>query len=249
MKSHLKSLILAAVVALFALQVHATIVPAGSTVTNSYPWESSAAAGLTLTKGNSDTLLLTVKLQTQRKMPDNEYSFDVDGTYGKTSGVKSTDTLHGFAQWNHLFSDRFFSYLRGEGLHDGIADVKYRVTIGPGVGYYFIKEKQTTLAGEFGVSEVFQRLGTNSTAYTTLRLAERFEHKFGSGARIWQNVEFLPQVDRFQNYLINAEVGVEAALAKNLTMQTYVDDNYNSQPSPGRKKNDVKLVSAVAYKF
>jgi len=219
------------------------------THTNKYPWETSVAAGFTLTKGNSDTLLLTAKAQTQRKMPGNEYSFDLDGTYGKTEGLTSAESAHGFAQWNHMFTDRFYGYARAEALRDAIADVKYRVTIGPGVGYYFIKEKQTTLAGELGASEVFQELGTNRTAYTTARIAERFERKFASGARIWQNVEFLPQVDRLENYLVNGEVGVEASLAKNLSLQTYVDDNYNSRPAPGRKKNDVKLVSAIAYKF
>ncbi len=239
--------IVIALAGLFSIRLSAQTV---STVTNKYPWESSIAAGLTLTKGNSDTLLLTTKLQTQRKMPVNEYDFDVDGTYGKTSGVKSTETLHGDAQWNHLFTERFFGYARAEGLHDAIADVRYRFTVGPGVGYYWIKDKETTLATEGGVSEVFQQLGANSTAYTTLRLAERFERKFAAhGARIWQSVELLPRVDRFQDYLVNAEVGVEAALAKNLSLQTYLDDNYNSEPATGRKKNDVKLVSAVAYKF
>ena len=37
-----------------------------------YPWESSAAAGLTLTRGNSQTLLFTAGLQTQRKTPTDE---------------------------------------------------------------------------------------------------------------------------------------------------------------------------------
>jgi len=31
-----------------------------------YPWESSAGAGLTLTYGNSDTLLVTGKIQTHK---------------------------------------------------------------------------------------------------------------------------------------------------------------------------------------
>src|SRR5581483_830426 len=181
----------------------------GPVATNKYPWESSASAGLTLTRGNSDMLLLTTKLQTQRKMPVNEYHFDLDGTYGKTSGVKSTETLHGDAQWNHLFSERFYGYLRAEGLHDAIAGVRYRFTVGPGVGYYLIKDKESTLAAEGGVSEVFQQLGPNDTAYTTLRVAERFEHKFTNyNARVWENVEVLPQVDKFENYLVNGEVGV-----------------------------------------
>src|SRR5947209_5651356 len=38
---------------------------AQTTITNAPKWESSAAAGLTLTRGNSKTLLATANLQTQ----------------------------------------------------------------------------------------------------------------------------------------------------------------------------------------
>ena len=84
-----------------------------------------------------------------------------------------------------------------------------------------------------------------------VRLAERFEHKFNQGtARVWENVEFpATQVDKWSDYLINSEVGVESALYKTLSLQVYLDDNFNSQPASGRKRNDVKLVSGVTYKF
>lgn len=224
-----------------------------TTLTNAvvkYPWNSSVDAGLTLTRGNSDTELFTLKLLTDRKTPINEYSFDADGAYGENNSVKNAETLHGFGQWNHLFSEKFFGYLRVEGLHDGIADVKYRLTIGPGAGYYLIKTPQTTLATEVGGSYVRQELDGENSSYETLRVAERFEHKFKDyGARVWQNVEILPQFDKLNNYLVNAEIGIEAAVAKNLSLQAYVDDNFDNIPAPGRKKNDVKLVSGISYKF
>ena len=56
-------------------------------------------------------------------------------------------------------------------------------------------------------------------------------------------------MDNFNNYLMNAEVGIEAAIAKNLSLQAYIDDNFNNQPAAGLKKNDVKLVSGISYKF
>ncbi len=215
-----------------------------------YPWESSAAAGLTLTRGNSQTLLFTAGLQTQRKTPTDEYSFGVDGAYGKNASVKNADLLHAFGQWNHLFSERAFSYVRLDGLRDGIADINYRVSLSPGAGYYFIKETNTTLAGEVGPGVVFQELGNQETTFATLRLAERFEHKFnGGGARIWQSLEFLPQLDRLDNYIVNAEVGIESALSKNLSLQVVLDDTFDSRPAAGHLKNDVKLVSGIKYKF
>ncbi|MGH7991072.1 MAG: DUF481 domain-containing protein, partial [Limisphaerales bacterium] len=104
------------------------------------PWDSSASLGLTLTRGNSDTTLLTVNVLTDRKDNTNEWSFGADATYGNNDGVENAEILHGFGQWNHLFTERLYGYVRAEGLHDGIADIKYRATVGPGAGYYFLKE-------------------------------------------------------------------------------------------------------------
>ncbi len=215
-----------------------------------YPWESSIGAGLTLTRGNSSTLLVTANIGTHKKTPDNEFTFGADGAYGEDNSVKNVDTIHGFGQYNHLFSDKFYGYVRAEGLHDGIADLQYRLTVGPGVGYYFLKETNTTFAGEFGTAFVTQKLGDEIDNYQTLRLAENFEHKFKRyGARIWESVEILPQVNKFDNYIMNAEVGVESALSATISLKTYVVDNFNNEPAAGREKNDVKLISGISYKF
>jgi putative salt-induced outer membrane protein YdiY len=215
-----------------------------------HPWESSITAGLTLTRGNSQTLLVTGGIQTHRKTPKDEIGLGADGGYGTSGSEKNVDTIHGVGQYNHLSSKKFYGYTRVEGLHDGVADLQYRITIGPGVGYYFLKETNTTFAGELGSSYVAQRLGSADESYATLRAAERFEHKFDDfGARIWENVEVLPQVDKFNNLIINAEVGIESSLTKSLSLKTFLVDNFNNEPASGRQKNDVKLVSGITYKF
>jgi putative salt-induced outer membrane protein YdiY len=217
--------------------------------TNKPAWESSISAGLSLTKGNSDTLLTTVAFKTRRKTTENELTFGADGSYGENNSVKNNETLHGVGQYNHLFSNRFYGYLNAEGLHDGIADLQYRLTFSPGAGLYFLKETNTTLAGEAGPGLIFQELGGVDTTYATLRLAERFEHKLDNGARVWERAEFLPQVDKLGNFLVNAEIGAEAALTKTLSLRVTVQDNFINQPAPGRKSNDVKLISSLVYKF
>lgn len=217
--------------------------------TNKSAWESSISAGLSLTKGNSDTLLTTVAYKTRRKTRENEFTFGADGSYGENDNVKNNETLHGVGQFNHLFSDRFYGYLNAEGLHDGIADLQYRFTFSPGAGYYFLKETNTTLAGEAGPGLIVQQLGGVDTTYATLRLAERFEYKLDNGARVWEKAEFLPQVNKLGNFLVNAEIGAEAALTKTLSLRVTVQDNFINQPAPGRKSNDVKLISGLVYKF
>lgn len=212
-------------------------------------WESSASVGLTLTKGNSDTLLFTANATTSTKRPKYELSFGVDGSYGENDNVKNVEAVHGFAQYNRLFSDRFYAYARVDGLHDGIADVDYRITASPGIGYYFIKEKATTFSGEVGPGGVFERQGGKDNSYVTLRVAEKFEHKINDHVRIWESAEFLPDVSDFDKYVVNAEVGVESGLTKHTNLRVYLQDTYDNQPAAGRKNNDVKLVSALAWKF
>jgi putative salt-induced outer membrane protein YdiY len=212
-------------------------------------WESSVAVGFTLTRGNSETELFTANAQTQKKWPKHELAFGADAAYGKNEDTKTAASVHGFGQYNYLFTERWYAMLRVDALHDDIADIAYRVTISPGVGYYFIKEKMTYLAGEVGPAVVIERQGDESRTYATLRLAERFEHKFENKARIWQTLEFLPQVDRWGNYLINAEIGVDAPLSKKLFLTVYAVDNYDNEPAPGRKCNDIKLVSGLKYTF
>ena len=50
---------------------------------------------------------------------------------------------------------------------------------------------------------------------------------------------------------MNAEFGIEADLTKkkNLSLRVTLDDTYNNQPAPGRLQNDLKLITAIAYKF
>jgi putative salt-induced outer membrane protein len=232
-------------------------------------WDASLAAGATLTKGNSDTFLGNLTFKAVRKAPRDEVLLGASTTYGTTEKEESftvtrpageitvtretrettTANASGFGQYNHLFTERFYGGVRLDLLHDAIAEVKYRVTISPLAGYYLIKETNMLLAVEAGPSLIAEKVGDETDQYAALRLGERFEYKFNNGARVWQSLEFLPQVDRFHNYIINAEVGAEASLTKNLSLRGVIQDTYDNVPAEGRKKNDIKLITALVYKF
>lgn len=234
-----------------------TPLPATSGPTNT-PWDITASAGVTITRGNSDTTLAVAKIFGIKKWNDaaQELDLDLDGTYGRSSinGVSETtaNQVHGFAQFNQMFSQRFYGYLRVEGLRDEIAKIDYRIQVSPGAGYFFIKETNTFLRGEIGPGYIYEKDDTstdNTHSYATLRLAERFETKLSEHSKLWEGVEFLPQVDKFSNYIITSEIGIDSAITKKLSLQTYLQDWYHSDPAVHRLKNDVQIVAALAYKF
>jgi len=47
---------------------------------------------------------------------------------------------------------------------------------------------------------------------------------------------------------VNAEIGAEAAITKTFSLRVTLQDNFSTS-RPGRKDNDVKLISSVVYKF
>ncbi len=212
-------------------------------------WEKSATLGFTLTQGNSDTMLATATLLGATKWGQNELSLGADGAYGEVDDTRNAASAHGFGQYNRLFSERLYGYGRADVLHDAIADVEYRVTLSPGLGYYFIKNDRCKLAGEVGPGFIAEKLGHDEDQYFTLRVAERFEYKLSETARIWQSLEWIPEVGDFENYLLTAEVGVEADITPKLALSVVLRDNYDSEPAPGRKENDLRLISGLKYKF
>ncbi len=212
-------------------------------------WKTSASAGITLTRGNSETLLFHADAATEKKWSMNELTFGVNGTYGENQGAKNAESFGAFGQYNRLFTDRLLGYARVDGLHDAVADVEYRVSLSPGVGYYFVKSDRLQIRGEVGPGVVFEKLGSTEFAYYTLRIAENLQYKINDRARLWQSIEFLPKVDKFSNYVLNSEIGVETDITKKLSLRVFAQDTYRSDPAPGRKQNDLKLVAGVGYKF
>ncbi|MEN9575531.1 MAG: hypothetical protein RL514_3386 [Verrucomicrobiota bacterium] len=212
-------------------------------------WETLASAGLTLTKGNSDTMLANLGVTTTKKWTANEINLGASMTYGEVSGVQNVNNYNGNAQYNRLFNERLYGGLKLNATKDDIADIDYRLTLSPLLGYYFLKEAATQLSAEVGPSYVIEKLGATSRSYVGVRAGERFEHKFSDRAKLWQTAEFIPQVDQFSRYLINVELGVDSAITKQVSLRAVLQDNYNSQPAARRKANDLRLITGIAYKF
>ena len=222
-------------------------------------WESSFGVGLTLTKGNSDTLMATANFLTGKKWDRNELAFSADGTYGEDDGDKNAESLRASGQYNRLLNERLYGYGRVDGLYDAIAYIDYRVTVSAGLGYYFIKNDKMLLSAEVGPGWVAEKVGgvdplgneidSQTEEYFTIRFAERFEYKLTKTARIWQLAEYMPQIEDWGNYVINAELGIETSISKSVNLRAYLQDTYRSEPATGAEENDLKLVAGVQYKF
>jgi putative salt-induced outer membrane protein YdiY len=221
-------------------------------------WNGSLSLGASLANGNSSAFQINSSAALDKLWKNDEWHFGANGAYGvnnygSTNNQETTaNNIHGLVSYRHLFNERLYGLLGEEITHDDVADITYRFTTSPALGYYFIKSPASMLRGEAGPSWIYERdhgAGAGTQNYIALRFAERGEHAFGKSAKVWEEVEYLPRPDDFGSYLLNSEAGIEASMTKTFGLRFVARDQYNSRPVQGRKTNDLVLLAALSYKF
>lgn len=216
-------------------------------------WEQSITAGMTLSRGNSKNFLGSLSYKGARKWTSDELFLDASGGYGKstTGGVKkkTDDYFRAGAQLNHTLKDNFYAGVKLNIAHDDLADLDYRFSVSPLVGYYFVKNDKMILSGEVGPSYVKERQGGKTKDYMGARLGERFEYKINDRAKVWQTLEVIPQIDDFNNTIFVGEIGIDTAITDAWSLRLVFQDTYDNVPAKGLLKNDSKVIAGISYKF
>ena len=217
-------------------------------------FETTVSAGAALTDGNSETLQANASIVAEGEIENlGSVRGGVVGNYGETTANDEKETTvenaQAFANAKRTLSPAAFAYLDTSLLYDNIARIDSRATLGPGAGMFLMKNDTTKISAEAGLSYIWEDVADIDDEYAAARVAERFDHQLNHSARIWQSVEFLPQIDDFGNYLINAEVGVEAALNSRLNLRLVLHNRYDSEPGAGLEQNDLSLIAGVSIKL
>ena len=212
-------------------------------------WQHTGGLGLTLTSGNSDTLLLSFNWESFRKWERDELRFRAGLTYGQTDGDDTANSGFVSGSFEHLYTERFYVGANAILGYDEIAEIDYRLSLAAVAGYYFIKSEKTSLKGEIGPGFVAENKGGISSQYPTLWIGERFDHSFSERAKIWQLFNYTPEIGDWANYQMIFEIGAEADITKHFALQVMFRDLYVNQPAAGRVQNDIRLIAGLAYKF
>lgn len=231
---------------LAVIGVVAVLVSGASAQTNE--WKTSISLGVNSTDGNSDTLSLNGGILSEKITDKDSWRIGADGQYGETDGEKNNEQAKGLAAYRHILTGRTYGLLGMTLAYDAVADIDYRLAVSPGLGYYFLKDDKATLGVELGPTWIKEKVSGVEDDYFAARLGERFDYKVSATAKIWQAAEYLPSVDDAQDdYLFNAEIGIEAQVNAKVALRLVAKDTYDSTPGEDREKNDTSVVGALVY--
>ena len=216
--------------------------------------ETTLSAGASLTDGNSKTQQGNVSLVTEGERDKlGSFKVGIEGHYGesKKDDVKETtiNNIKGFANVKKTLSEKTFAFFDLTLNHDEIADLKYRLAAGPGVGLFFVKSDSAKLSLETGPSFVTEEKTDIKDEYVALRVSQNGEIRFANKSKLWESVEYLPRIDHLDRYLLNSEIGLEAALNDHLNLRLVLQDKYDSNPAVEMENNDLSLIAGVRWKI
>lgn len=232
------------------------LVAAGAACAEDGVWKANAAVGATMTDGNSETLSVTPEVGASLKQDRNEWALKALYAYGENDGDVTEENGKATAQYNRLLNDATFCYANAEAGYDDVANINYRAMVGLGVGQYLLKGDAMNLAVELGATYIFDEkeiaqadgsVDTEADDRVAARLAQKFDTVVSDTTKIWESVEYLPQVDDTDVYLLNLDLGIEVAINGQLSLRVAGQYRYDSDPAPGVEEGDTAVKASLVY--
>lgn len=210
-------------------------------------WMVDFSAGLALTRGNTDTLGLSLGLDAEGRW--NGWQVLGKGFYNFTEieGVTTGNALRLGLQLNRDLTDRWYVGIANTFTYDEIADLDYRYQVAGALGYRLWKSDRGELTIEAGPGYTWERQGGLTDEYAMIRFAERFRFTISENSRFLQSLEYQPDISDFGRYTLVAEAAITTRLVGNLWWRTAIRDIYNSEPPFGLEENDLQLVTGLTW--
>jgi len=213
-------------------------------------WETEVALGANLSRGNNDSHRIKAEIKSKRTTEIDRLILALAAEAGENEGTSTSEYIEGQADYRRDIHERLYWYALLNGRRDAIASLDYRFTLSPGIGYKVIDEDHLNLSFEAGPAYVLEKLENQDPEHSFRgRVGQELEWQINEWAKLFQNSEFLVNGQDTDDWILEAEVGVETAITKSFSLRFGAKDIYDNQPAAGRVKNDIQLNTSIVYKF
>lgn len=220
-------------------------------------WKGAVTAGATMSRGNTENNTCTVHAETSRRSETDRTTFSA-GYYfanqrNNTTGKNSTsaDEWYFKGQYDYFLTTVFYGYGNFRYDKDRIANLNMRSTPGLGLGWQWVETEKMSWSTEAGLNWVYEKYSDpeETRRYTAGRVAWHFDRSLNELMKLTHNLEYIPSMKNTDAYLVNADVGLRAAITSRLILEVKTELAYNSQPADDKKNSDVRYILSLGWTF
>jgi putative salt-induced outer membrane protein len=228
-------------------------------------WSGILDTGLSLTRGNSESLTYTLSGKAARVTERDRITVYSTAIYTNSTvnGVNATTAhaIRGGVRGDLNVSDKFFVFGLTDFEYDQFQDLDLRNVLGGGFGYHILKTPKTSFdlfgGGTFN-QEFFGAVAATATspaiAAVTRKtgeadIGETFNTKIHNRTTITEQFSFFPNLSNTGEYRFQFDTTAATKLKNWLSWQATASSRFLSDPLPGFKKNDLILSTGVRLTF
>lgn len=227
-------------------------------------WAGFLDAGLSATRGNSDTTSLTFDGTAIRTTAADKITVDFNSILTKSANIVpgvTTTTAHaitGDIRGDLNLSPRAFAYAQTQFQYDELEDLNLRNVLGGGGGFH-VRKTASTVFDIYGGGAYDQAYYTSTLAATLgqnitqksgeINAGEIITYKASSRTSLAEQLDFWPNLSDTGQYRITFNGSAATKIKGWLDWQVSLNDRYVSNPIPGIKTNDFVLTTGIRVTF
>ena len=222
-------------------------------------WVISGNIGIAGTSGNATTRTFTTPVSLVRATRTDKTTayFNFIRASSTVNGVLSdtASAVRGGFSYNRDLRPKLFATFFNDYEYDRFQNLDLRAVFGAGLGYHAWKSEKGFLDLVGGVAYNHEKFGPPAPALAFSRNSAEIYWGDDLGYKLSKRVSFVQAYRMFNNmtdtgnYRQNFDLGVSASVAKYFTWNAAISDRYLSNPSPGRKKNDLLYSTGLGFTF
>jgi len=229
-------------------------------------WHGNVALSYNGRRGNTYEDSAAVRADVSRRFEKDRLTGRLAYDYGKTGtsttdNQKSTDKWEAEVKHDHFWLPKVYHYEDLLWERDMIKNLNARYTVGLGAGYQWLENRAFDSTGswnfnqELGLNWVKEEWDDNPDQKDGGFCALRYAHHLGfvpvwaKNLEFFHNFKILPQVDAWDKFLAKADLGVQAKLVDNFTLDARLEWDYDSKPADEMKKDDFRYLVGLGYKW
>jgi len=228
-------------------------------------WSALLDTGLSLTRGNSESLTYNLNGKAARVTDRDKISVYTTVIYATSTidgiSAATANAIRGGVRGDLNISDKFFVFGFTDQEFDQFQDLDLRSVVGGGFGYHVLKTKNTTFdvfGGGTYDSDFFGAVTATATKPASPSVTrkigealagETFNTKLNNRTTITQQFSFYPDLSDTGQYRLQWDSTGATKLKNWLSWQVTLSDRFLSNPLPGFKKNDLLLSTGLRFNF
>jgi putative salt-induced outer membrane protein YdiY len=213
-------------------------------------WKGNITLGGNLQSGNSETMNISTGLSAVRRSENDRFSLSFLYNRTEDDGNKTAENTYGQLKYDYFFSQKWYLYLNIDMLSDEFADINFRTTIGPGVGYQIWEEDDKALSLEAGGAYTSEdRDQGEDNDWVSARAGVNYMQKLFGRILFTDQFVIYPDLEDTGEYLLRNEASLVTDIGTKLAFKLSNIWERDSSPDPGLDEDDLTWILGLQYSF